>query len=76
MDTDTNTCVTIPRNDQVDPMVEMRLTCVATQNAQFNMVDPLVILKVTTHGMTSCNNEGYLLVEKLNGCEWVTVNFV
>ena len=75
MDNDTNTCVTIPRNNKVDPMVEMRLnlTRVATQNAQFNMAEPLVTLKVTTQGMTSCENEGYLLVEKLNGCERVTV---
>ena len=77
MDSDISTCVTIPRNDNmdVDPMVEMRLnlTCVATHNALFNMAEPLVTLKVTAQGMTSCDKERYLFVEKLNGCAGISL---
>ena len=37
------------------------------------MADPLLTLKVITQGMRPCDNERYLLVQKLNNCELVTV---
>ena len=69
-DMDMTTCVTIPRDDHLEPFLKMRLYLTgmtAVQSLIFDQENPLITISLT-HNMTTCDQEMFLFTKKITEC--------